>query len=69
MSLFVCDQCNCIENTACCGYWWRGDGKKLCSECDPQFKKWHGRFPKREFNPETDEIIDGFVAKKEQTND
>ena len=63
MPLFVCSKCNCIENTALCGYWWRSkewddddnvikEDPKLCSECDPQFKRgWHNLFPKQKFDP------------------
>jgi len=61
MPLFVCDKCNCIENTALCGYWfrekeWDDDGNvikedpKLCSNCDPKFKG-HKRFPMEKFDP------------------
>jgi len=45
MPLFICQKCNCIENTACGHYWtkdmvpcWRDstlDGLALCSECSP----------------------------------
>lgn len=55
MSLFVCEECGCIENTALCGFWLRktkdGSGRALCSECDPQTGKWHGRFPKDQYDP------------------
>ena len=44
MSLFVCDECKCIENTAL-GHYWGSEvtrfkdssknGKVLCSECAP----------------------------------
>jgi hypothetical protein len=49
MSLFMCRECGCVENTACCDYWSRRlDGKPIiCSECDPAIGKWHGQFPKR----------------------
>jgi hypothetical protein len=49
MSLFMCRQCGCIENTACCHYWGdTADGDPpVCSECDPYIGKWHNRFPKR----------------------
>ena len=47
MSLFKCDKCGCVENTAVSGYWNRGDDPALCSECDPQINKWHGIFKKR----------------------
>ena len=49
MSLFICEKCHCIENTAFGWYWcryigkepWFGseykdlEGKALCSECAP----------------------------------
>jgi hypothetical protein len=50
MPLFACTQCGCVENTACCNYWSRTTMDKLpalCSECDPDIGKWHGRFEKR----------------------
>lgn len=43
MSLFVCDKCRAIENTALAGF---GASKaRLCSECSTG--TWHGRWPKR----------------------
>lgn len=49
MSLFACTQCGCVENTACCRYAVRKHKglPLLCSECDPDIGKWHGRFIKR----------------------
>jgi len=48
MSLFVCEKCGCVENTAVCGYNWRKkDDPKLCSECDPCFGEWHNCFTKQ----------------------
>lgn len=44
MSLFICKKCGVIENTALSVAWWED---KLCSECNPQTKKWHGKFPRR----------------------
>ena len=38
MSLFICEKCKCIENTALCGYWWKENKPALCSECDPETK-------------------------------
>ena len=44
MSLFICENCGCIENTALGFYWARNrvkfkdeslNGKALCSECMP----------------------------------
>lgn len=45
MSLFQCENCGCMENTACGWYWCRNSkrltpaehlGKPLCSVCAPQ---------------------------------
>lgn len=45
MPLFVCDECECVENTATGFYWTRNsiyfkdeskNGKALCSECMPK---------------------------------
>jgi len=47
MSLFKCDKCGCVENTACSHFWlnkYKG-GDALCSECSTG--KWHNRFPKQ----------------------
>ena len=51
MSLFVCDSCGCIENTALSRYWYKEtEEPDLCSECDPKIKKWHGRFARRKWD-------------------
>ena len=50
MPIFMCEQCGCIENTACSGYWSRKeceDKRALCSECDPNIGKWHGMFERQ----------------------
>jgi len=51
MSIFQCEQCGCVENTAPSGYWQRlmtdPPGPALCSECDPEIGKWHGMFEKQ----------------------
>ena len=48
MSLFVCDKCGCVDNTALGHYWtkdypdmWDDDvvGLALCSECAPLYFK------------------------------
>ena len=49
MSLFICDDCHTIENTALSWYWMRGDGPALCSSCQDAETgerpgKWHDRF-------------------------
>ena len=65
MSLFVCEECRTVENTALCGFWlWRtpeGSGRALCSACDPEIGKWHGRFPRNEYDPEIHNVdwLDG----------
>jgi hypothetical protein len=54
MSLFLCTECGCIENTACCNYWVRKDkAKPICSACDPDIGRWHGRFERRVPDPAT----------------
>lgn len=56
MPVFMCSKCGCIENTAVSNYWTRNmhhtglnkpDNPPLCSECDPEIGKWHGRFEKK----------------------
>jgi len=61
VSLFVCEECGCVENTAL-GHWWSRNEtvwpeeyrRALCSEHGPptypsgqstKFGEWHGRFP------------------------
>ena len=46
MPIFACEQCHVVENTARSGYWMRGGGPALCSQCDPRIRKWHDRFPR-----------------------
>jgi len=65
MPLFKCKKCGTIENTALSLCSWinlRGD--MLCSECCPQQKKWHNKFPKKKFNKKKYKIVDGFVYLK-----
>lgn len=72
MSLFACQKCGVVENTAVCGLvWertdtgeligeaWSTEGKELreqgveirraliCSECNPDLRRWHGLFPRQ----------------------
>lgn len=74
MSVFRCDECGCIENTATSNYWLRPvdkdenkfTGPALCSECDPKIGKWHGRFEKKS----ADGMVlasDGFIYSREYT--
>lgn len=60
MSLYRCSGCGCVENTAVSNYVQRVMLKKLpplCSECDPEIKKWHGRWEK--FKPEDQNLVEG----------
>ena len=72
MSIFRCEKCGAIENTAMSNYWEQrypfGGGEqkpKLCCECDPEIGKWHGCFPKESAKG----LMlgeDGFLYDKEQ---
>ena len=46
MSVYICEKCGCIENTAIGGYWEnvRNNEPKMCSECNTG--KWHNQFSK-----------------------
>lgn len=74
MSLYVCEECGCIENTALSNYWYRknkdmfDDNRALCSECQPtHFKtgeraslgKWHNKFPKEHWSKRYDTKPEG----------
>lgn len=70
MPVFLCSKCKVMENTAGSNYWTReflhGDGAPaLCTECDPEIRKWHGMFERRQM-PE-DHVVgpDGFVYQKD----
>jgi len=48
MSCFRCTKCGCVENTALSyAFEHFKDKQYLCSECDPQIGRWHGRFEKK----------------------
>ena len=49
MGLFVCDSCNCVENTALGYFWGRGESKALCSACGG--REWHNKFPRETYDP------------------
>ena len=46
MPLFVCDECNSVDNTAVTHYWRSKmeETPALCSACDPELGRWHGIF-------------------------
>lgn len=50
MSIYICEKCGTIENTALGGYWKNCLNKepKMCSECNDG--KWHGEFPKKHWS-------------------
>lgn len=49
MPLYECSKCHAVENTALTNFWFHHfhDGPQLCSECDPEYGEWHGKFPKQ----------------------
>ena len=71
MPIFICSKCGVMENTALSQYWTRGwlhgnlQPPPLCSQCDPDLKKWHGEFARKKM-PE-DHVVgpDGFVHHKD----
>ena len=65
MSIFRCSKCGCVENTATSNYWTRDGKPPLCSECDPEIKKWHGVFKKKSAIGYM-EGTDGFLYNKEE---
>jgi hypothetical protein len=54
MPLYACSKCQTVDNTALSRYWQTEmeahkagiKHEPLCSSCDPQIGKWHGRFPR-----------------------
>jgi len=57
MPLYVCEKCNCVDNTALDGNYWqsrkcfsKSTEIALCSEC--YSGKWHNKFDKVNFNDE-----------------
>ena len=58
MSLFVCEECEHVENTALGQFWMRSrqaDPRALCSLCATG--TWHGRFPRRVYDPQRDKVL------------
>lgn len=72
MPCFRCENCGCVENTAPSNYWdqkhpFEGgpEKPKLCTQCDPEIKKWHGMF-KRMSAKGMLLCSDGFLVSKEE---
>jgi hypothetical protein len=60
MPIFTCSKCGVVDNTAVSGYWSRVhmDGlDALCSQCNPEIGKWHGRFERK--TPEEFGVVSG----------
>lgn len=51
MPLFECEKCGTVDNTGLTNFWQsygsNPPGPSLCSACDPEIGKWHGRFDQR----------------------
>lgn len=66
MSIFRCEGCRCMENTATSNFWTRTTLQPpLCSACDPEIGRWHGRFPRQ---PAAGMLLgsDGFLYSQEE---
>ena len=50
MSIYICEKCGCLENTATSNYWVNKLNKRalFCSECDTG--EWHNKFPKKHWS-------------------
>jgi len=48
---FVCDKCGCVDLVGLM----TNPSVFQCSECSTG--KWHGQFPKRQYNPEVDIVV------------
>lgn len=50
MSIYICEKCGTVDNTAIGGYWSNVSEKEdpKCSECNTG--KWHGQFPKKNWS-------------------
>ncbi len=49
MPLFECSKCHVVDNTAMGNFWvdvMMDKKPALCTECDPDIGKWHGKFPR-----------------------
>lgn len=51
---FVCSVCGCIDHLNLSPLY---QGMYLCSEHNPTICKWHDKFPKREYEPDKDLVV------------
>lgn len=70
MSLFICEDCGHVENTATSYYWMRNNndhgGRVLCSDCDPQCQP-HNLFEREPWDGQlvlNPELVGRFTAFK-----
>lgn len=57
MSIFVCERCQSLENTALAPEYYGQHRRLLCSACCGD-KRWHGRFSRERYDPERDGPMD-----------
>lgn len=59
MSIFRCSKCGYVDNTALTNHYkvLVNGADPLCSECDPDLAKWHGRF--KRMTPEELNVVEG----------
>lgn len=55
MDLFVCDVCGCVDHADLVPPL-NGTGF-VCSEHHPNSKKWHGQFPKEQYDPKKHPMV------------
>ena len=52
--LFRCIKCNVVDSVVLTPITNR---QYLCSKCNPDIGEWHGEFPREEYDPEYDLVI------------
>lgn len=55
MDMFACDQCNALDLITLAYPQGVKPGQLCCTEC--QTGQWHGQFPKQQFDPNRDIVI------------
>lgn len=50
--MFVCETCGCVDRASATNFYTRKTGEPAqCSACDPDIARWHGFFPRRQYDP------------------